>query len=267
MKAKKISSKKKTGRRLVVVTDRDMDIFRMLSSGPAAFAQIKIFMEKIYRRKMTNDVLRKRLSKLKAGGYLDSRSYSSREFQGRFSLYALTALSVRQLVKAGYPAGSLRTRLPDDFALEHEMLVTDAVRAIKREGARTYEFQLTDKHVLREVFSDSKKNRVFPDLHVRLALDIKDKTVFRSFDIEIDDITVLPAKVIERAAGFKKPFLILCTLAQRITALKRTFAAYGNPGMSEQVFFGMLQIFVERGFSGTDWINAKGEKVSILNIG
>lgn len=264
-KAIKRKPKEKTRRRRALITDRDMDIFRMLSSGPATFVQIRLFMEKIYKRHMSESVLWTRLSKLKGGGYINSRRYAGRE-QGRFSLYSLTPLSIELLAKAGYPAGGLRAALPDDAAVAHEMLVTDVVRAIKREGFRLYEYQLADRNILKQASGGIKRSHAYPDLHVRLTLNVNGTRHIKTYDIEVDNTTALPVHAIRKVGGLSHTTLVLCSVAQRIDALKRALAASEARGISGRVFFCLLPDFIKNGFAGTDWIDVNGKKITLIDV-
>ena len=249
----------------MLITDRDVDIFRMLSSGPASFVQIRLFMEKIYKHQMSESVLWTRLSKLKRSGYVESCRYVSRE-QGRFSLYALTRLSTALLAKAGYPAGGLRAELPDDCSVAHEMSVTDVVRAVKREGFRLYEYQMADRNILEQAYAGKKRSHAYPDLHVRLTLDQSGKRQTRVYDIEIDDCTMLPLQVVGRAGMMSHTTLVLCLTAQRVDALRRALAASEDRGrLSGRIFFCMLSDFIKSGFAGTEWTDADGNKTTLID--
>src|SRR5208337_3578169 len=78
---------------LVVVTERDKDMFRILSSGATPYVQLKSIFENMQKKKISDNALWVRLSKLKAANYIASRAYANRTGQGKFALYALTKLS------------------------------------------------------------------------------------------------------------------------------------------------------------------------------
>ncbi len=247
-----------------VITERDMDIFRMLSSGPATFIQIRLGMEKIYKREMSEAVLWTRLSKLKGSRYIKSRRYASSEGQGRFSLYSLSLLSIGLLVKAGYPAGSLRAGLPDDVALAREMRVTTVVRAIKKEGARLYEYQIADKRTLKQAAEGAGK-AACPDLHVRLIFHASGKRLVRVFDMEIDDGAVLPAHAARRISRLSPhTVVVLCAVEQRMDAVRRAVVSRHSPNIPGKLFFGLLSDFARNGFMGTGWLDAGGRSTTLI---
>lgn len=253
--------KSKRKKRLSVITDRDMDIFRMLSSGPAVFIQIRLFMERIYRQKMTASALWARLSKLKASGHIQSRRYAGRETHGMFSLYSLTPLSIELLVNAGYPPGGIRAMLPDDSMVAHDMLVTDIVRTIKRDGVGLYEYQLTDKNTLKQALN---KSGDYPDLHLRLSFDPKKNHNVKIYGIEVDLGAALPAGIVGKVKQLPNHTLILCRTAGRVESLKRAFAANENQTWSDKVYFGELPDFIRNGLIGANWVNTKGERKYLL---
>ena len=251
------------GKGLVVITERDMDIFRVLSSGPAPFIQLRLLMERICKRKMSDGVLWTRLSKLKRSGYVASRRYAGREEHGRFSLYSLSPLSVELLVRSGYPAGSVRSALPDELTITREMHITDIVRTIKREGSHLYEYQLTERNIIKKLMQ-GKKASAYPDLHARLVFESRGNRTVRLFDIKVDSGIEIPAVIVEESRGLPHSILVLTAFDWRIDALRRAFAAFGDRKLQDRVIFGLLPDFTRNGFAGTGWSDVRGEGVRLI---
>lgn len=224
---------------MIITTDRDIDIYRILSSGPAT----REFLYDAYRKsvlkiktdnlaesneKQTKTKIGKsgfflRLWLLKKNGYLKSQQYSRRDRKGFFALYALTQTSSDILCEhAGYRVETIRMGLPPDSRVSHDLQVSDTVRAIKREGGRfPYDYFIVDEDWQRK--TAQKKRQAFSDLLVLVRLDIKGKETKSSFHIEIDNNTIAPIYVKEKVRKMTNPTLILCTTSRRKEILQFLF--------------------------------------------
>src|SRR4030043_2597 len=166
---------------MVIITERDVNIFKVLSSGASDLTDIKRMLRDVYKTEVTPNALQKRLSLLKKDGYIQSRVYARRndgikikkegyekqedEKLNRsnvpFALYALTFLSIAVLVERGYDHNWIRACLPGPPFIKHDEMVREVVRAIKKEAARVgYSFGLVDELNLKRMARKykSKKN-------------------------------------------------------------------------------------------------------------
>jgi len=161
---------------MLQIGSKDIDIFRILSSGATSYSEIEDMLERVYKyrvikvtvnknkqksegseyrenqsqkkrraettdREITRKRLRNRLSEMKREGYLASRLYPNREGSGITALYALTPLSTAILISKGYDNNWIRASLPSVHFVEHDRMVTKTVHAIKRESGRAgYDF-------------------------------------------------------------------------------------------------------------------------------
>ena len=263
---------------LVTVTERDKDIFRALSSGATTFLQLKSIMEKMHKKKLPERVLRVRLAKLKSANYITSRAYANRNGQGKFALYVLTKLSSDILCDVGYPPGSIRCTLPNDYMVAHDLMVTETVRAIKKEGANIYLYEIWDDNVLKKRKylmkpiekvrhkKNIKKGEAFPDLYVRITLERKGRRQVHSYDMEIDNNTEMPAVVVDKARRHFNTTIILCTLTSRIDSLRRTCVALGDPDLRNKVYFALISDFSANGFLESNWIDAEGTRAVVFDL-
>lgn len=210
---------------------RDIDIYRILSSGPATRESLYDTYRKSVlkikdnnlaesdepkgKNKLGKNGLFLRLWRLKKSGYLKSQQYSRRDSKGLFALYALTQDSADILCEhADYKIESIRMALPPKSRVSHDLQVTDVVRAIKREGGRfPYEYLIMDEDWLRK--TAQKKKQSFSDLFARVRLNIGGKETPGNFHIEIDNNTIAPLYVKEKVRKMIYPTLILCTTSKR----------------------------------------------------
>ena len=103
----------------MAVTERDIDILKILSSGPTESRLILDLMAKIYHHNMKPNVIHARLSALKKEDCVMSQKYNDRSNYGnprahRFihTLYALDEGALEPLVKFGYTPDIIRLGLP-----------------------------------------------------------------------------------------------------------------------------------------------------------
>lgn len=262
----------------VYLTDRDIDIFRILSSGPTAIGhlqrQLQFFRSqhtyedkddsKDLNRKNEKNTSEKhllviRLSKLKKFGYIESRRYGDRTGKnGVYSLYTLTMHSKQVLVDDyKYDPTYIRMGLPHMYGVSHELLVTDVVRTIKREaGKLKYDFSLKDENTLRS--ESNKKGERFPDLLVELRIpDNRGKNTLKELAIEVDNSTHPPLNVFEKAkvlfGQYGISIMILCNDRPRINKLIETFAPLADSKMTDRIYIAFSQEFSDKGFANTKW--------------
>lgn len=281
------------------ITSRDLNIFRILSSGPAQLGFIQQQLELFKRGKrsrmpaddpddpesdrtemtekheiksrqiyLARRVLVVRLSQLKKSGLIASRRYRAMTGRGIFTLYSLTPTSRDVLVLDGYAREHIRITLPHKYGVTHELAVSDIVRAIKREaGAVHYGFSIKDENALR---SESKNRRGrFPDLLVTISIPRRQEAPLKKvLALEFDNSTEDPDYVVAKARGLaqkkKLPSLILCREPQRIERLRRKFDELAKEDLRLMVFFSLLNDFTSKGFVGTKWLTIDGRAAEVI---
>ena len=63
---------------MVIITDRDINIFKVLSSGASDLTDIRRMLRDVYKTEVTPNALQKRLSLLKKDDYIQSRVYAKK---------------------------------------------------------------------------------------------------------------------------------------------------------------------------------------------
>lgn len=244
------------------ITDRDKDILRFLSSGPALLSELLTALKRM-KWQVTKAALLIRLSVLRKCDYIISKYYYNRTGLGRYSLYALTKRSLDVLVSAGYMREHVRLGLPDKIEVSHEIAVTSIVRAIKKEASKTgYGFSIMDEKTLKQRFRKSK-GRKFPDLLVRLIFNIAGAEKEKDIYVEYDNSTTYAVEVLEKVVEHKNVTLILCPTSERLNTLKRVFGK-SDDWVNANVIFGLLSDFYETGFLGTNFTTPQGDKATII---
>ena len=243
---------------MIAVTERDVDIFRVLSSGPTTFDQLygTMLRKQLFFKPQA---LRKRLHILMTAHYLASRVYHSRNGGHRYSLYALTDQSAGVLVESGYDYHWIRKALPDEYRVTHELAVTEVVRAIKREaGQIDYDVSIRDEMSLKEEKTRRKKT-TYPDLLVSIRIVVNKRVTKQEIAIEVDNSTIPPYRVVEKARKLGHMTVYLCMTTQRIDALRRAFSYTGDEKLCNKLVFGLLSDFSSKVFLGTTLINVSGQ--------
>lgn len=105
------------------ISQRDINIFRILSSGPVRLETIRASLvqfsseisdskSKQYSYDMSTKALCLRLSKLKKDGFINSRKYRDRYGKDIHTLYSLTPLAIDVLADQGVNPADLKFGLP-----------------------------------------------------------------------------------------------------------------------------------------------------------
>jgi hypothetical protein len=294
---------------MVVITERDVNIFKVLSSGASNLKDIRRMLRDVYKTEVTPNALQKRLSLLRKDDYIRSRVYA-RENDGKsgkkkgygkqvgenlnrniipFALYTLTVLSIAVLVERGYDHNWIRAYLPGASFIEHDEMVREVVRAIKREAARVgYSFGLIDELNLKRMARRYRSKENLPDLLVRITLDVGSKQIVKRYNLEIDNSTESPSYLVYKVLRSKRKTLIICNNSKsRMEAFLRAFKAevenerrrnltgrkkiYGNYQVSEEdtplahkVVFTYIKEFCAGGFLQTNFISIDEVPVYIV---
>lgn len=255
------------------ISERDKDIFRFLSSGPATIEQINAYLTKIGRGKQFSKTTTKdsfptreqklaylylRLNRLIKAGYVKSKRYNNRSGSGGYALYALTSRSIAVLTEMGHMAEMVRHNLPQPFFVTHELAVTDIVRMIKKESYnRGFELVFLDENILKTTSKENKKKANYPDL----LLKMRKKEIYKEVAIELDNGTIVVADIVKKLKDTKTVTVVLCMVQKRIDAIRAGFLSRGIE--TTPVCFGLLSDFLKTGLFGTEFITIKNSKAFI----
>ena len=267
----------------MAITERDILIFKVLSSGPAKLSVIKDLLTKIYKEDIDSEALRVRLYALRQQKYVQAKRYvprgivklrykdkklrqegmtnkegsqNKRQMMAQnklngwgHTLYALTEGAVEWLGMVGYTRDKIRIGLPGQFFVAHELMVTDIVRAVKREASQLrYDFQIYDENTIRAL-DFGKKHKSFPDLVVILRFIVDGQYKMRTVAVEIDNDTEVPAAVFVKMIKHIEPIiLVLCPTSQRIVKLQQFIIKQTDFDLMHKVFFGNVNDFSANGF-------------------
>ena len=155
------------------VMQRDLDIFKVLTFGPALILEMLAMLKKEYgHEKLTLAALRQRLFRLIRAGYIVSRRY--RTSKSGLALYSMREKAIEALAMADVPIEKVRVELPSKHTIEHELAVTRVLRSIHRERGRCrYRYDYVSENILRQKAgqNDTKgKDHFFADLLVRIEI-------------------------------------------------------------------------------------------------
>lgn len=260
--------KNKTKRQARVhISERDVDIFRVLSSGCTPFTiLLSATKRKNEYKNITRNGLVVRLCRLKKAGYIESDRYQNRDGAGWFSLYSLKEPAIDILVKKGYARERIRTGLPSAHTVSHEIAVTETIRVIKREAAKAqYSFSIFDESTLKVIADGPKPNKVFPDLLVKLTFEVSGEQKTKTIAIEFDNGTRHAMDVLKKTKALNRPTLILCNITERINTLRRVFENANDNTLNKQVCFGLLhEDFYHNGLMRSNFISVSGGRASII---
>lgn len=260
----------------VCIMERDLDIFRILSNGPAQLEVICFELGKMTKEKVSRTAIKMRLRRLREGGYIESRLYSKRRADnkgGKFALYGLTQSGVDVLcTECGYRQEMIRIAFPSQATLMHELEVRETVKTIKREAALAdFNYFIVDEHWLRTDAATIGLKGYIPDLFVRLFFRVpggKDEAM--SFNIEVDNNSIRAARMYRKIKSFQARTLLLCTTNARIDSLMNTFNRIlqleknkkpPDLPMEKKVLFALQSDFYSArsgGILGTEWRRLDG---------
>lgn len=250
--------KKKHKKITVAITERDINIFRFLSSGCATFTQIQNALKVIYKMPVSAVALRKRLSFLQAGGYILSKKYYSNK---GYVLYTLEEPAIDILVQNGYAVERIRWGLPHPALAVHELAVTEIVRTIRRDAAKNlYDFSIFDEKILRKIAPEAKS---YPDLIVKLVFNVAGKTIEKNIAIEYDNGTQYAIDMVQKVRNIKYPVIILSRTADRINVLKKVFLK-AEDKLHNRVFFTLLSEFYKAGLLNSEFTTVTGKIGKII---
>lgn len=251
----------------VHISQRDVDIFRVLSSGCTAIATLLSLLRKRKEySNITKNALIVRLHRLKKANYINSRRYQNRDGRGWFSLYTLNESAIEVLVNNGYARERIRAGLPNDYMVSHEIAVTETIRVIKRDANKAqYSFSIFDESTLKKIAEGPKQNKVFPDLLVKLTFDVSGENIVKTIAIEFDNGTIHAIDVLKKVKTMNRPTLILCNTTERINTLRRVFLKANDNTLNKQVCFGLLhEDFYHNGLTRGNFMSISGGRANII---
>jgi hypothetical protein len=171
------------------------------------------------------------------------------------------------LVENGYNYHWIRKALPDDVLVTHELAVTDVVRAIKREAAQAdYDVSIRDELSLKEEKTKRRKT-TYPDLLVSIRVLLNKRPTRQEIALEVDNSTIPPYRVVEKARKLNHMTVYLCMTTQRIDSLRRAFSDTRDEKLWNRLAFGLLSDFTGKVFLGTTLINVAGQTGTFLPEG
>lgn len=262
---------------------RDAAILKSLSSGGVTYGEIMDSLRRIYKFTISYDALRGRLCKLRKMGFIKSRAYRTLDTHQPFALYALTELGALKLSRTdGYSINHIICSLPGQSFISHDFQVRHAVVAIKTEAnSAGYEYSIYDEYKMRKLYI----KKTYPDLFVRFVLDVGSRQFIRRYNIEIDNSTIPPDKVVEKVKKADESTIMLCPNSQRLEELRscffkeavlekekmerKTIRGSGNTdqtqsALANKVVFAIGNDFARGGFLQTKFASISGQAVEII---
>jgi DNA-binding transcriptional ArsR family regulator len=281
----------------VIITERDVDIFRSLASGALTIKEILSEVNGMGRRdpkslddrgerygKRTSPAAMKlRLHVLRKAGFLKSSVYDDEKGKPRYALYVLCDPAVEMLTARGVKLNHIRHLLPGKYHGYHERVVVHVVKKMKQEAFQAgYGLELWDELAVKERFGRiAKKGVAYPDLHVVVSfLDAGAKKQTAYLAIEIDNGTIPVPQVIQRALYLYKErkwiTMLLSRDPQRLASLRSGFLEYlqrlsNSRGFDQALyqcaFFSTAGEFLAKGFLQTKWKRIHGDDTPVIPDG
>jgi hypothetical protein len=243
---------------MVEITARDISLFRVIGLGVANKEMIMSLLRDVFVIEISRHAFEKRVSILRADGYIISKKYVRIKKHGHKTLYSLTKKSVEVLAALGRPVEQLRYGLPSDPMALHELTITETLHSLVLDSAQAlYKFRATDSAILK-LCRKKRSREPIPDL--RLELTFKDGHQI-VINMEIDRGTIPSHRVGRRLrllSDRKETILVLCSSKSRIAGLRKAYID-ANIFHSEFIYFSLQEDFKHKGFQSTCLINMKGD--------
>ncbi|MGO9612373.1 MAG: hypothetical protein ACLPX5_05010 [Dissulfurispiraceae bacterium] len=253
---------------MLLITDRDLDLLRYFSSGASTIYQLHGALL-MMGYKISLKALRTRIDRLMQNRYLVSNLYCNRRFgNGAQALYGLTVKAQAELVYTKYPY-MIRTGLPAAAIAAHEMEVTSVIRGIKKECSKlAFAVIFKDEATLRAERAFKKIKESLPDLQVRIFFKTPEGAakIFR-INMEIDNDTMAPKRLIEKLKGLKGQTMWLFTENRRMANIKRAIVETGNADLIRKVIVALQSDFIKHGFVNTNWVYPDNDPLNIVPNG
>ncbi|MEW6409749.1 MAG: hypothetical protein AB1488_06510 [Nitrospirota bacterium] len=244
----------------VSITDRDIDIFKTLSAGPATLEQLYRYHWKKNRNEFLHkENLRKRLSKLVNAGFLYKQRYNRTRITSGI-LYYLTRLSVEYLtVYCNYAAENIRMSIVSQEDMFKELIITEVVRVVKSDMMkRQMKYLIRDS---RWFLSNTENgDGISPDLYIR----IKDSNTERKYFVVVDIGSEVIRDVINRVQAIRGVVLIITLNKMRFDILKKTLLQVDDHALYIKTCFILLSELSSKGFFSCSWEKADGSPTDII---
>jgi len=240
------------------ITVRDISLLKVISFGVTELEMIISLLRGLAGIDISRCATEKRLSLLRADGYIVSRKYTRLKKHGKRTLYSLTKKSVDKLAFLGRRVEQIRYGLPADDMGLHELSITETLHALASESSQgLYKFRFTDSVVLRQVRKKGSRELI-PDLYLELTFKDGRKTII---NMEIDMGSIASQKMVDRVRELseQEPLaVILCSSGSRINGLREA-CIKSYISRAEHVCFALQEDFKKGGFQRTSLININGE--------
>lgn len=208
-----------------LVLDFDVDVFKVLSSGPSSYIMLKDELQKLQRNKVIKDeYLIRRLSYMRKMNLIKSRKFADTRTGRTMSMYCLLEGALEHLYEHHYNLDLVRYGyIPEPKDARHEHGVTGVVRALKKEALRIgYKLSIIDERSLRELPENRK--RALPDLFVVIVVETGlTERIERRYNIEIDMGTIKPKMIVDKIKRSPHKTIMLCNRSERIEKLQAAF--------------------------------------------
>ena len=214
-------------------------ILRFLVDGPLPFKVIKDHLESITERdpnepqnirtyKLSSDHgYYKVLRRMRQKGTIISRRYSSPNPKKKmvFSLYGITPKGLSEVRRVAKGIDYCRMDFPTRETVSHDLQVVLVIKSIRREMMRhKLPHFIEDENDIKKKTKGPKKNKAYPDLHVKVVLFAGTEEKHKELAIELDNDTIDKKRVVDKAIQLYKerrwPTVVLCNTRKRMDELK-----------------------------------------------
>ncbi|MFI5304820.1 MAG: hypothetical protein ACHQYP_08505 [Nitrospiria bacterium] len=235
---------------------RDVKWLNYLAHGPARMAEATQFYEDpIEGLPIDPRRLYERLRELLKADFIKKHTYKNVE---KGTCFYLGENGVVELMsRFGYEPTHLRTRPVPSKHLVHEIILSSVIRKIYQDSdeKKLYKVLFAYDDTVMKNESSYKKNRVYPDLKMRLQpMDGS----YQDFLFEIDGLNLRRDRYLKKLAGLKEPLFVVTLSSPRMELLFR-YAEIANRKPPE-IFMTTHTTFLKNGLIGTKWLHYPTKK-------
>lgn len=244
----------------IIVTPRDINIFERLACGPASFASLRTHFKKSDGKPCSQQMVSKRLHKLSGLGYLKKVAYPFKPSL----IYYLGDMGSQYLISnLNYEPERIRTHIVKKDNLAHELIITEIVKAIKKEESKAlYEVNfLYDDHYQRQL-STREKGVLFPDLCVSISTSIGTKYTYY---IEVDTGKRSSKLLVEKIKYYKHKILLITPTSKRRSTLQNSIISSNDESLIPRIGLAVFGDIVKDGLVGCKtWKRADKTPLNIV---
>lgn len=238
---------------------RDGILIKQLVPGACTF---KYLWDEIGFHFTTEHALRQRLAQLAKSEYIQSKLYDNHSDGPKFALYVVGPAGIAYLTENAYTADEIRTLLPSQHTVAHELVVTDIVRTLQAESMQM-EFPLKyyDDPACRSQRKLLGLKAPVPDL--LLELKWKNAPLTHRVNIEVHMGTVPLLEVVDKALKQEWQTLFICNTTENMDKLWKAMA--NRPELKSMVYFTLISEFCTKpgGIFGSNYMALNGRRVSL----